>query len=1299
MKAEPRARCVPAMGCGCSCSKGDKNSIYSPSPRDGLATEERPATPEEEQPPKRPGRPPIVSVYRRTPRLPDGEYRFLMHWLDPGRQDVFEGADHESSAEVGPAPPPVPTAAELAAQQAARAAADTERHARHEAELKRVRDLSAAAQTEATIELRRAARLAAADEQARVDAAIEKETHAALAAAEAEEQAEIDAEHSREEAVREAIRAFGSMNLSDPLVGELVEERLLRSGLVRWLIASLCEGDEWRSVAKATEPPQWTGNSKYRHSNVALPEGVRPHHESRKTGLQHRLEEMEAEEDRDRQRKREHLRREGREDREAEAQEDAAREVHREERAAAREQTEGQQLAFACWALGLLAHWAAQLQRHASDPRLHEGLMREGAAAALAACLSRWEHLPPGRLSWAAVEHAGWACGQLAIASMRAQAALVGGGSVPALLSAVHETLASLKLLAQPPTKAAASAPLPKAVHHGVEAWHRKLPRKFYGTGSAPSAISNDGRAVSPSDVVLARRGGKQKSSAGFANAREARCVKLCLACPARLACLACLACFAFASVFTRCCLWHRLRARLQRLGWSICVLCRPLERTERACVNGTAAVTLLRLVVLDHVALPPGETLKEVQELAPQAAPSELSSAVCFTLAEFAHSDDSTNDHRMVVDGDDDDDDDHGMFVNLERQARKKRNRDKMSKDAEQQVPLALGGGAAVIASVGAGAPKQAAFRVMRRLYKLLLLSLHVERQDEEDGDEGLAPWAEGEGQDEKDALGYAAARAVGNMLQGGGVEAGELLAGGVVALCRRASPPPPQKLDEDDVDGGRWEMESRKLCIRALSNLAATTATEANGKLKDWEKLLQQGGGKAHSGGVMEVLIPPAAADHYMDEIEKKRRRKARSEGAARGLKALKKSKTLIGLLGDTSRKPLTAEAQARQRREEIAERKRREEAEARNVVALLRTLGREATKKAAAAGTGAEENWGDLGSDAAEPGIPGSGVDWELVEEGVWLSWNMVAAATAMQHIDPGTVEATDDVAQCSFDLPMARTLRRVNEETSSARAELRRRLTNGLLSLDQHEEAIGRLERWTEARKRSAREDGRAEMLRYAAWRNRLIDGGLAEFLARVLRLCVGPHYAQMGTLREEVRWRLASIARIEGAPDNSDYKDKKGGLKRKAKKEIEALRKDLPGLEAEIAKVAAKAEAAIALAEGRARAGAGAGAGDEERVARRVRERVLPLALRTLETLLHAATLDQNAAEHRAQLAFKGKRKWGRMRGRQNNWGNMAKALHTAGMDEKKEEWVPEWTCPLCGETVRPSACLPACLSI
>ena len=162
---------------------------------------------------------------------------------------------------------------------------------------------------------------------------------------------------------------------------------------------------------------------------------------------------------------------------------------------------------------------------------------------------------------------------------------------------------------------------------------------------------------------------------------------------------------------------------------------------------------------------------------------------------------------------------------------------------------------------------------------------------------------------------------------------------------------------------------------------------------------------------------------------------------------------------MLGDTARKPPTEEERAIQRRKEIAERRRREEAEARNVVALLRTLGREATKKAAAAGTGADENWGDLGSDAAEPGIPGSGVDWELVEEGVWLSWNLVAAATAMHHVDPDSLEASDDVEQCSFDLPMARMLRRTKEETARAQGELRRRLTNGLLSLDQHEQAIG------------------------------------------------------------------------------------------------------------------------------------------------------------------------------------------------------------------------------------------------
>lgn len=467
----------------------------------------------------------------------------------------------------------------------------------------------------------------------------------------------------------------------------------------------------------------------------------------------------------------------------------------------------------------------------------------------------------------------------------------------------------------------------------------------------------------------------------------------------------------------------------------------------ERACLGGTAAVTLLRLVTLDHVVLPPAEVMEEVRELAPQAAPSELSSAVCFTLAELAHSDDSTHARRQLCVDD-------GLFPQAQNGMGKGTHQ-----NAGFPVPLALGGGAPVIASVAAGAPEESASRVMRRLYKLLLLSLHTERQDEEDLDEGLAPWSQGEGQDEKDALGYAAARAVGNLLQGGGVEAGELLAGGVVALCRRASPPPPQKPDEEDEDGGRWEMESRKLCVRALSNLAATAATEAHEKLRDWENLLEQGTGKTHKGGVMDVLIPPAAADHYMDELEAKRRRKARSDGVARGLKAMKQSRTLVSMLGASTRKPRTEEEQARLRREEIAERRRREEAEARNVVALIRALGREATKKAAAAGTGVDENWGDLGSDAAEPGTPGSGVDWELVEESVWLCWNMVAAATVMQHVDPDSIEATDDVAQCSFDLPMARMLRRVNEETARAQAELRRRLVNGLLTLDQHDQAVG------------------------------------------------------------------------------------------------------------------------------------------------------------------------------------------------------------------------------------------------
>lgn len=203
-----------------------------------------------------------------------------------------------------------------------------------------------------------------------------------------------------------------------------------------------------------------------------------------------------------------------------------------------------------------------------------------------------------------------------------------------------------------------------------------------------------------------------------------------------------------------------------------------------------------------------------------------------------------------------------------------------------------------------------------------------------------------------------------------------------------------------------------------------------------------------------------------------------------------------------------------------------------------------------------------------------------------------------------------------------------------------------------------------------------------MLRYAAWRNRLIDGGIAEFLTRVLRLCVGPHYAQLGHLREEVRWRQSKIQRIESAPNNSEYKDKKGGLKRKARKEIEDLRKELPDLEARMAEVSANAET-MALADRRATQDDSNN--EQKRSARRVRERVLPLALRTLETLLHASTLDQNAAEHRAELAFIGKRKWQRMKGRQNNWANMAKVLHTEAMDTKE---VPEWTCPICTKTVR-----------
>ena len=60
-------------------------------------------------------------------------------------------------------------------------------------------------------------------------------------------------------------------------------------------------------------------------------------------------------------------------------------------------------------------------------------------------------HDDSGAYPWAAVEQAGWAAGNLAIGSHRAQAALVEAGAVQPLISAVNATLASLDLLAQPP--------------------------------------------------------------------------------------------------------------------------------------------------------------------------------------------------------------------------------------------------------------------------------------------------------------------------------------------------------------------------------------------------------------------------------------------------------------------------------------------------------------------------------------------------------------------------------------------------------------------------------------------------------------------------------------------------------------------------------------------------------------------------------------------------------------------------------------------------------------------------------
>ena len=61
----------------------------------------------------------------------------------------------------------------------------------------------------------------------------------------------------------------------------------------------------------------------------------------------------------------------------------------------------------------------------------------------------------------------------------------------------------------------------------------------------------------------------------------------------------------------------------------------------------------------------------------------------------------------------------------------------------------------------------------------------------------------------------------------------AAELLAR-MDALCRRASPPPPAALvarasGSEAEEVTRWEGASRKLCVRALSNLASTTAEQA--------------------------------------------------------------------------------------------------------------------------------------------------------------------------------------------------------------------------------------------------------------------------------------------------------------------------------------------------------------------------------------------------------------------------------------------------------------------------------------
>ena len=993
------------MGCGTSCTR--KALAYAPgsdSKKAQQVEQRRPQTPGEEAPPRRPARPSAAGIYRRTPRLPDAEYRHLLSWLDPARQEVSQAAAASTDADelLGPLPPAVPTAAEEAHLRAAQRAEDEERRASHAAAHERVRQAEAAVRTEATEALRLEAARLAQEERDALSARIAAEQEATRLAAEEAERGEREGEVAREAAVRRALSLLASVSLSEPIVEQLVDERLLRGGLVRWLVTTMCGGEEWRTAAGLDPLPVWQGNSRHGHSPVVLPRGIQARYKARRTGRQRRLEEVQQEEDRERERQREALRRQGREDREAEASEDQARNAERDAASQSRQRAEDERLFFACWALGQLCHRAAQLQREAADPRLHEGLLFEGVAVALGSCLSRWEHCPDdsGAYPWAAVEQAGWAAGNLAIGSHRAQAALVEAGAVQPLISAVNATLASLDLLAQPPTPEAAAAAPVSHVHHGPEAWHRR-----------DLKTATTGVGVEQVDLGLSPAG------AAFGGAKKGR-----------------------------------LRARLQRLGWSISVLCRAVNHVERTCIVGTAASSFLRLAVLDYPkaqpSTPRAEEVHAEHKLAPAAAPSELSSAVCFAIAELAHADDSTTNP---------------------------------SADANQPA-RSLGGGAAVLASVSAGAPEQASMRVMRRLYRLLLLSLHEHRQDEREREEASQP---GEGEGEKAVLGYAAVRALSNLVQGGGIPPGELLQTGVDALCRRASPPPPAALvarasGSEAEEVTRWEGASRKLCVRALSNLASTTAEQAqeHARSKGLERepptiaprrkppksgwVLQKETGKVvfrkeeqvrvretagTRSSVMQALIPSA-----QDAAEQ--RRKKRSKAAARGLAALKKGGRLLGGLGAAKSRAQVrtspqkmAEAKLQAERE-AAEEKERIGLEGRNVLELLSALGKEVE-----AGT----------------------VDWELVEEGVWLSWNMVAAATALEHVDEDSIEATPDVAQCAYDLPMARTLRTLADEVSIAREELRRRLRSGLMSAAQHGEAMARLEQWNAARRSTVQDD--------------------------------------------------------------------------------------------------------------------------------------------------------------------------------------------------------------------------------